>query len=588
MFRCLLIGLFFCHFLNAVDKEEFYIFPMGQGNSQLVIYQRFEGKVGILYDLGSKSLQMHPKFGFRGDWQRPFLVSTRKMSIMDANHEEDDDVLFTAQSSPTREKIFSTIQTPGTTEKKLQEKQRGTIKSELEEFIYDQLVSLDHILIFLSHSDEDHINFLNHENIPERLPIAVILAGDWFGDIGAVDGKTNFTEPAKKVLKFLSQRLRDQSVFTHFYFPYYSPDLNADITRILQPQNLLETIESLSITDVLRTFDVLAQPIIQQCLKINPDAPTPQFLHGAFLEVFRHWLPIDPRFHDILNNVYIWSLNQPADDTNNHSMVVSCALPTLNMSVILTGDAEHSVFQRIAAENPGRGFRDVLASRLNALNPLHTILLMLPHHGAWANRSGCMLRFFTPNAFGISAGDGRQHGHPSAELIEQIRNIYNKSHLLKNFQQIFYQQYSYWDKFHFITLNANREQVVDKAEENKLLFLCPNIYGCIKWDQEGIRTNFSNSIAINGQEYSVLYAAHALEANIATLETRKANIATTSSEGSDKVMLTLLPTPAEFSYDYLAQNSTGELFVGINIVDATETKTTKPSKIYFYKLLASE
>lgn len=51
---------------------------MGQGNSQLVIYQRPEGKVGILYDLGSKSLQMHPKFGFRGDWQRPFLVPTKK------------------------------------------------------------------------------------------------------------------------------------------------------------------------------------------------------------------------------------------------------------------------------------------------------------------------------------------------------------------------------------------------------------------------------------------------------------------------------------------------------------------------------
>ncbi len=40
------------------------------------------------------------------------------MSVIDANHEEDDDVPFTAQSSPTREKIFSTIQTPGTTEKK--------------------------------------------------------------------------------------------------------------------------------------------------------------------------------------------------------------------------------------------------------------------------------------------------------------------------------------------------------------------------------------------------------------------------------------------------------------------------------------
>ena len=41
-------------------REEFYVFGMGQGNSQLAIY---EGqKFAVLYDCGSSSLQKHPKY----------------------------------------------------------------------------------------------------------------------------------------------------------------------------------------------------------------------------------------------------------------------------------------------------------------------------------------------------------------------------------------------------------------------------------------------------------------------------------------------------------------------------------------------
>ncbi len=623
MYRFFLSILFFCHFLWAT--EEFYIFPMGQGNSQLVIYERPEGKVGILYDLGSKSLQMHPKFGTRGAWQQPFLFPIKATHLKEIDHEksevfpptpsrpsirrnsqkaatnsfsEEDEMLF--PPTPIHPPATTMLQTPGTTEKKLSGKQRDTIKNELEKLVSEQLESLDQLFIFLSHSDEDHINFLNHENIPEHVPITVILAGDWFGDIGAEDGKTNFTEPAKKVLIFLSQRI-SKGIPTHVYFPYYSPELNHQIIEMLQPHVLLEAISGQKISEALETLDVLAQPIIGQCLKINPAAPTPRFLHGPFLEVFGH-LPIDPRFQDILNNVYIWSLNQPADDTNNHSMVVSCTLPNLNMSVILTGDAENSVFHRIVAENTERNFLQILMehgtferiakekpdSNSQQLLESHLVMLMLPHHGSLANRSGCMLRFFTPNVFGISAGDGGRYAHPSIELIEQIRRIYSES-TLQHQLQIFDQQYGYRDKFHFIALN-DKKQVIDKAEREKLLFLCPNIYGCIKWDQEGIRTNFSNSITINTREYSMSYASHVLEADIQTIESSRAStqIPTTSPESSVITMLTLLePTAARFSYDYLTVDVNGDFFVGINIVDEADREPRKPKKVYFYRLLAA-
>ena len=72
--------LFFFFSLYASEFEEFYILPMGQGNAQLIIYHDGSNKVGVLYDLGSKSLQMHPKFASRGEWNPNFLVKDSNIS----------------------------------------------------------------------------------------------------------------------------------------------------------------------------------------------------------------------------------------------------------------------------------------------------------------------------------------------------------------------------------------------------------------------------------------------------------------------------------------------------------------------------
>ena len=41
------------------DREEFYIFSVGQGNSQLAIYEKYG--FAVLYDCGSASTRVHPK-----------------------------------------------------------------------------------------------------------------------------------------------------------------------------------------------------------------------------------------------------------------------------------------------------------------------------------------------------------------------------------------------------------------------------------------------------------------------------------------------------------------------------------------------
>ncbi len=582
----LLLVVFSSLTLWATETEEFYLLPMGQGNGQLIIYKRPRGNIGILYDLGSKSLQMHPKLASRGDWQDPFLLSKQE-SLFTPKKEEvkisDSRIQFSFQSTPPRGGNLA-IHTPQTTEAKLSVAQRNATKSALEAFIGERLKDLNHLFIFLSHPDEDHINYINEDTILS-VPITILLAGDWFGDIGATEGATNLTKPAVDVLEFLSQRMSTSGLVTNIHFPYYQrfQPGNQDFNLLIQRHFSAY---------VPNTFKSSLGYFSSFCLKINPDGPTPSGLQGYFLDLFRGVLPITSETRDVLKNIYIWSLNQPADDVNNHSMVASCTLPNLDLSIILTGDAEHSVFQRIKERNAPGDFRQNLNSTLGTRES-HLIMLMLPHHGALANRSGSMLSFFKPNIFGISAGDGGQYGHPSFSLIQQIQEIYQRNPWHMNF----FNRYAYGRNFHFIALEEMNEEakatqenkkgknkkkhIVVKAQKDQPFFLCPNVYGCIKWDQQGIRTNFESKVNYNAQEYFVLYDSHLLEFNRVALQTKSSgeHINASLAESPEEIEeLELLDPPltANWFYDYLAGNPvTHTLFAGIAVSD----------KVYFYQLL---
>jgi len=586
MFYRLFLVVFSCVTLWAAGSEEFYLFPMGQGNGQLIIYQRPSGNVGILYDLGSKSLQMHPKLASRGDWQEPFLLPTQESLVSSKKEEARASTArrqFSFQATPPRGENPA-IHTPQTTEAKLSVAQRNATKSALEAFIGEKLKDLHHLFIFLSHPDEDHINYINENTIPS-VPITVLLAGDWFGDIGATEGATNLTKPAVDVLEFLSRRMSTFGLVTNIYFPYYQrfqavhQDFNILIQRHFSVYNP-------------DTFKSSLGYFSNFCLKINPDGPTPSVLQGYFLDLFGGVLPISSEALDVMRNIYIWSLNQPADDANNHSMVASCTLPTLDLSIILTGDAEHSVFQSIKERNAPVDFRQILNST-RSTRESHLIMLMLPHHGALTNRSGSMLSFFKPNIFGVSAGDGGQYGHPSFSLIKQIQEIYQRNSWHMNF----YNRYAYGRNFHFIALEEINEEaqatqedkkaknkkkhIVVKARKDQPFFLCPNVYGCIKWDQQGIRTNFESKVNYNAQEYFVLYDSHLLEFNRVVLQTKSSGALINAScaetpEEIEELELLDPPLTANWFYDYLAGNPIKHtLFAGIAVSD----------KVYFYQLL---
>ncbi len=189
MVRFLLLILFILiRPLHADTYEEFYILPMGQGNAQLVIYVQGAEKIGVLYDLGSKSLQTHPKFMNRGKWDQKYkskqVIGKRSIQSFPSTPTKNN-LQITSNELQTPEPVTGgsskVSEQAWTIDGKLKPSQQKTHKKNLELFIYDLLHDLSHLFIFLSHSDQDHICYLNQNAIPDTVPLTILFCGDWFG-----------------------------------------------------------------------------------------------------------------------------------------------------------------------------------------------------------------------------------------------------------------------------------------------------------------------------------------------------------------------------------------------------------------------
>ncbi len=568
--------------LQANESEELYILPMGQGNSQLVIYSNGTDKIGVLYDLGSKSLQMHPKFIKRSSWKQRYKIKKSKLrhqrgvaSCLSPVKRKHPNIQQTAFQTPTsKTNCVINPQTPMTVNSKLSKKQQKQVKENLEFFILDLLQDLSHLFIFLSHSDEDHINYLNHKIIPSKLPLTILLCGDWFGDVGCRHNSNNMTKNVGAVLNFLKERLQQNPSRIEFNFPYYRNHFSLEQNGLRQqPFNDFVRQELKSKGSLKNTKEKL----IKACSRNSLNAPIPEFYAGPFSLLYAELFP--PSNHSIAtaparliekvkHNIHIWSLNHQTDDINGHSIVLSCKLPSLDMSVIFTGDALHSTFQRIAEQHSGtENFRNTLS-----LSAHHLVVLMLPHHGSKDNSSGTALNFFQPDLVGISAGDGKQYGHPSYDLIQYLENDYFNVTKPQNFMQRYEQSSEGLD---FVSIQK-RNQIIMLSEEDKVPFLCPNLYGCIKWDQNGISTNFDNILWYEGKEYKILYSAHVWECafNHLNIEDVITGISVKDQWVTNKMKLKALPSASTNNY-YIFQQGRNKFLAALEV----------DKKMYFYKII---
>lgn len=482
---------FFISGLVYCADDSFYIFSVGQGNSQFCVYSTPKGNLGILYDSGSSSTQIHYKFDYDPTSFVKFLAHNE--GIVDESDSEHSQAGSTSSDSVGKPIKQQTRMTVGNTTDKTSRALKHSYVTTIQETIKQK--NLIHLFIFLSHPDEDHINYLNENIIPTSLRITVILGGGWLSESNK--SKDNLKEDVINVLEFLSTR--DNTIYE---IPYYGQSPNYG--------SIKSNIKNKEFIDLWCNFGENKSFLVD-----------PSFIGNikTLLEYLKipttHFNYEDQEFKDFLESVFIWSLNNIAEDVNDQSIVMSCTNRSLNMSIILTGDAGNTVFQKIAYEYTKykklhffTDTTDVLRKTIPNLDEDHMILLMVPHHGSERNKSNIMLELFYPNFFGISAGNGGRYDHPSFQTIKDIIRWNNNDDLHKNLKAKLWNKYSKLVPTFCFLAFENTIPIVIQEKEKRPLFLTTNIHGCVKIDKNGIFQQFLSQFQYNKNTYITSMESH--------------------------------------------------------------------------------
>lgn len=468
------------------DDEFFHQFDVGQGNCQLVTYISTDGtQVGVMYDAGTSSQQQHLKF--QQNPRKRELISNAPLSVFDfpvesasrdGSHSSSDDSAATTISAETQKRNVSIIDT-----------------------IQEKCKCLNHLFVFLSHPDRDHINLLK-DVIPSNIDITVFLCGDWLGDGGANDKYDDVSIYVKGVLDFLTKRIKNRGLGdgqTNFSLPYYwssAPIAYRDIKKSLlgrKVTTLIAADSSLSRGIAARRnfatrdlFDLFKIDFQQQ-----RHVPS-QIFKGNLRKLVGHAmgqgdiptkaaasLAKIPGMETIFQYVYIWSLNQAADDANNQSAIVSCSLPDKKMTFVFSGDAHDLVFKNAGLDEDepeeAAWIRDTLG------RDDHLVWLTLPHHGSANNESFFAWNLFKPSGILVSAGNYKDFGHPSYDLISRIAKT--KSKIWRFGMQVMDEHY----RFLAFDKNKTGKTAVRTGalDAEHIPILCPNIMGSISMAQQG-------------------------------------------------------------------------------------------------------
>lgn len=507
-------------FLYAAGDQEkvqpyFYLFPMGQGNSQLVVFHEKEQKIGVLYDAGSSSSSIHSKFAK--------IFQTQPEVFLQFNLDPVKKLGYTGSStSSDEEKSGNTSDTEISTGGKKEAVQAVSSQDMIAVLMRKTLAQLDGLIVFLSHPDEDHINYLTMEKniLPDGLPVIAFLCGDILSKV-AMQNKPGQREHAiAGVLRYCVRRPR-----TDFAMPYYWG---------LKEYRLFKQAIDVELKRAQPDFQRIKQHF--QLDDVAQFEKEPQYV-PVFSGDLNHLYGEAARMGDVparsclgfeaFSNTYIWLLNHCSQSINNHSVVVSCTIdiPTrdLRMSFVLTGDAEDEVFQRISQGQGMRHPSDVLRGK----NPVssstkHLIGLVLPHHGSEHNISATMLSLFRPNYFFIPAGNGSKFDHPSYRLYQGLRswtvNDTNRF-LVSDFWDNFFPKIlpgqsilpAAFVSFETVGTTPQDEKQIKRRHPLKLKKLpafCTNIDGLICMTDRGFERTYSPLLQYNGGFYACVYENH--------------------------------------------------------------------------------
>jgi hypothetical protein len=380
IFLTLVSVLIFSSLALCSNIEEAYIFDVGQGNCQFFRY----GNVGVLYDGGSSTSRTFSKVKpLKREFFECFIARKDDPTdyiIFDENSIDLSQKNVILQSSQNFFKGFKGI-SEFTHEKEIGKgKKKKFVKNVAEQEMEDdkeriidvlENAKIEYLLLFVSHPDQDHINYIKDILSDERFEKLILLSflgGDWFN---------HDTEDSIELIEFLNRRDRT-TIFYPYYFEFEQNNYPRNYNELLEnyvqlidkyQENVFYYDEELKGIKALNLESEEEKSIIielkekygiqhrSDLMKRTKEFSTfPTLNQGSYT----HSTPFFGTIFDVCQrlgfnklpkefiNIYIWSLNHYADDVNEQSIVISCTLPSLNTNFFCTGDAGESTFSHIA------------------------------------------------------------------------------------------------------------------------------------------------------------------------------------------------------------------------------------------------
>jgi hypothetical protein len=520
--------------LNNPGDICFFTLP-GQGSFNIVGMRDENNKnIAFLFDAGIDSTKTHVKLDyFTNDFPATgFLVRGQFGSIGAAKQTQKklppQSSSTLSFSSPPREKLTVGSSIGGRASAQLVT--QSVVLDSLIQSVFSQLAP-NLIFVFLSHPDEDHINFVDQISQLNNGSISTVffLCGDWLSGLH---------DPRKGQViqnRLASIQARDVKK-TLLYMPYYWKKQYSALSDNTLTAQTVASIEELLLTSRGKgtffetwvrsqnhvTWNIGLGDLLSQ---LSPFDKVPNQSTTFSLDLTQEGNQKNTTIQ-FLNNIHIWLLNHQRSNINAQSYLMSCTFPQLNMSFVFTGDADDSTFKelniRMGQNNPAQILRGKGID-----TSAHLIWLFLPHHGSDENHSDVMYALFEPDAYMITAGNGAQHGHPRSDIVDQLQLLSDR----------FWRQYRLTDKqpkfpfFKFMSAETKNQgldkrypAIVHYTEDKGAPVFCTNIAQCFYMDQYG---NFYQQLDVapieyaTGKEVTVHLNRHSYELTLSQVDNGK-------------------------------------------------------------------
>lgn len=221
-----------------------------------------------------------------------------------------------------------------------------------------------------------------------------------------------------------------------------------------------------------------------------------------------------------LSFIHIWGINLCSGSSNDNSMLLSIYANALDTVFFCTGDATEKTFT--ALEN--QTLNQMPSAILREQYPRALIAAFVPHHGSETTYCDNFMKMTKPDYCIITAGIGRQYGHPRISVVEALyaeldrsKTFWEKMNISRPIRFLAFKKDKTKKTTNGRTPDEYYQPISQEISPQKSLILCTNISGVLTFRKEGIFQSFDPTIQIDNVEYDIEYAHHQYEAvNIKT------------------------------------------------------------------------